>query len=83
MSARDVLGAVRRFGDESTLPSTPAAQPLYELIDRAETQAMGPLAAVTLRELAAAPRLPGPAPAPGGNGNGAPAATPTPGKSPA
>jgi hypothetical protein len=65
------------------LPSTPAAQPLYELIDRAEAQAMGPLAAVTLRELAAAPRLPGPAP--GGNGNGSPAAAPepAPGKSPA
>jgi membrane protein len=95
MTARDVLSAIRTFGDEATLP---AAAPLYELIDRAEAQAMGPLSEVSLRELAAAPRLPGPssappaggasegkpAPASGGNGNGSTAApSPTPGKSPA
>jgi len=85
MTARDVLSAIRTFGDEATLPAMPTAAPLYELIDRAEAQAMGPLSEVSLRELAAAPRLPGPAPASGGNGNGAPAASPspTPGKSPA
>lgn len=85
MTARDVLSAVRTYGDESTLPANPAADPLYDLIDRAEAQAMAPLSAVTLRELSAVPRLPGPSAAPGGNGNGAPSASPepAPGKSPA
>lgn len=93
MTARDVLSAVRSFGDDSTLPSMPEAQPLYELIDRAEAQAMGPLSTVTLRELAVVRALP-PSSAPpggasegkpGGNGNGAPSAAPSPnpGKSPA
>jgi membrane protein len=83
MTARDVLTAVRTFGDEATLPALPTATPLYELIDRAEAQAMGPLSEVSLRELAAVPRLP--APSSGGNGNGAPSAAPSPapGKSPA
>jgi hypothetical protein len=41
MTARDVLSAIRTYGDESTLPPRRRA-PLYELIDRAEAQAMGP-----------------------------------------
>ena len=80
MTARDVLSAVRTYGDESTLPATPAASPLYELIDRAEAQAMGPLSAVSLRELAMG-RNPDPrTPNPGEAGNGNPSATPAPGK---
>jgi membrane protein len=84
LTARDVLSAMRTYGDESTLPSTPNAAPLYELIDRAEAQAMTPLSAVSLRELAALRALPPAPPAPGGNGNGAPSAAPSPapGKSP-
>ena len=74
ITARDVLAAIRTYGDGSTLPANPGANPLYELIDRAEALAMAPLSAVTLRELAAvrppappvqAPEPTAPAPAPG------------------
>ncbi|MBI3858209.1 MAG: YihY family inner membrane protein [Planctomycetes bacterium] len=81
LTARDVLAAVRSYGDEATLPSSPAAKPLYDLIDRAEAEAMGPLSTVTLRELAAkrAPESGLPNPGTAGTVNPAPA----PGKSPA
>lgn len=52
MSARDVVNAVRTYGDEATLPNGEVTAPLYALIDHAESEAMAPLAAVTLRELA-------------------------------
>jgi membrane protein len=65
MTARDVLVAVRTFGDEMTLPNGPATAPLYQLIDQAETEAMGPLSSVNLRELATRKALPAPAPVPG------------------
>jgi membrane protein len=80
LTARDVINAVRRFGDEMTLPAGPGADPLYQLIDRAESEAMGPLAAATLRELATVRPAPPPSPAPAaGPSPGAPA----PDKSPA
>ncbi len=81
MTAKDVVAAVRSFGDCTTLPGGPAAAPLYELVDQAENVAMGPLSAVNLRELATRP-LPA-LPAPSGNGHGAPSTSPSPGKTPA
>lgn len=85
MTARDVLEAVRTFGDEMTLPNGPSTVALYELINRAETEAMGPLGAVSLKDLSSQPSpAPIPAPAPSGNGS-TPAAAPepAPGKNPA
>jgi membrane protein len=89
MTARDVVAAVRKFGDETTLPATPEAARIYELVDRAEGDAMGPLAAVSMRDLAEKqPALPAAPPhGEAGNGkpgNGAPAPSdaPQPGKSP-
>ena len=83
LTARDVIAAVRTFGDSMTLPSGPSAGPLYQLVDRAETDAMGPLSSVTLRELSTTTPAPDCRPTPSGNGNGAPQAEPAPGKSPA
>jgi membrane protein len=85
LTARDVVEAVRTFGDPADLPNSPAVAPLYELIDHAESEAMRPLSAVTIRELALrpAPQAPPPAPQDGNGkpGNGAPAApSPAPGK---
>ena len=84
MTARDVLAAIRTYGDEATLPSGSGAAPLYELIDRAEAGAMNHLSSVSLRDLAATtPRNPECRPeAPAESGNGS-AAAPEPGKSPA
>jgi DNA-binding IscR family transcriptional regulator len=65
LSARDVLAAVRTFGDAATLPNGPLTAPIYQLIDRAEADAMGPLAAVTLRELATKRPAEGGIPLPG------------------
>jgi hypothetical protein len=62
MTARDVLAAVRTFGDAATLPNGAATAPIYDLVDRAEAVAMEPLAGVTIRELATKGN---PAPAPG------------------
>jgi membrane protein len=80
MTARDVVAAIRTFGDKGTLPTNPSTAPIYQLLDRAEWDAMGPLAAVTMRELAvkktadaAAPPAEG-----SGNGNGSSSAAPTP-----
>ncbi len=51
-TARDVVAAVRRFGDQGALPGGEGSGVIYKLLDRAEAEAMRPLAAVTLRELA-------------------------------
>ncbi|HZE98436.1 MAG TPA: YhjD/YihY/BrkB family envelope integrity protein [Planctomycetota bacterium] len=64
LTARDVVGAVRTFGDQGTLPVGAQAEQIYKLLDHAEGEAMGPLAAVTLRDLAArTPEAPPPSPA--------------------
>jgi len=61
-TARDVIAAVRRFGDQGTLPGGEGSAAIYRLLDRAEAEAMRPLSAVTLRELATR-QSPAPAPA--------------------
>ncbi len=84
MSARDVVAAVRTFGDKTTLPVSPEAAKIYQLIERAEGDAMGPLAAVTMRELAMR-NPPAPAPSESGNGkpgNGNPSSGPSPSPQP-
>jgi membrane protein len=53
LTARDVVSAVRTYGDQGSLPNGERSQAIYKLLDRAEGEAMGPLQAVTLRELAA------------------------------
>ena len=81
MTARDVVAAVRTFGDPATLPASPEAARIYQLLDRAEGDAMGPLGAVTMRELAV--RQAALPPAPDGNGkpgNGSASSSPSPGK---
>ena len=82
LTAKDVLAAVRSFGDEATLPEGIAIAPLYELIDRAEAEAMRPLSAVTVRELALRPPPQTLPPAPQGDngkpGNGSPPGSPEP-----
>jgi membrane protein len=72
MTARDVLAAVRSFGDASALPNGAATGPIYQLIDRAEAVAMGPLSTVTIRELATTKSPESRIPSPGetGSGNG-------------
>jgi len=78
-TARDVIAAVRRFGDQGTLPGGEGSAAIYRLLDRAEAEAMRPLSAVTLRELATR-QSPAPAPAESRNPTPAP---PVPGESPA
>jgi membrane protein len=82
MTARDVVAAVRTFGDPATLPVSPEAARIYQLIDRAEGDALG-LGAVTMRELAIRQAaLPAP-PANGDGeqpGNGKPSSAPPSGK---
>jgi membrane protein len=51
-TAKDVVHAVRTYGDPGALPGGERAEILYKLLDQAEAEAMGPLAAVSLRELA-------------------------------
>lgn len=53
LTARDVVSAVRTFGDRGALPKGERSEAIYQLLDRAEAEAMAPLAAVTIRELAA------------------------------
>jgi len=53
LTARDVISAVRTYGDPGVLPNGERSEAIYKLLDRAEAEAMGPLQAVTLRELAA------------------------------
>ncbi|HLY10336.1 MAG TPA: YhjD/YihY/BrkB family envelope integrity protein, partial [Planctomycetota bacterium] len=48
-SARDVVAAIRTYGDPGALPSGGAAESIYRLIDRAEAEAMGPLSTVSIR----------------------------------
>ena len=78
MTARDVLAAVRSFGDPATLPDGSTAGSIYRLIDEAEGQATATLSRVTLRELALQERPPAPGPALAGNGNGDASQAPTP-----
>lgn len=59
LTARDVLRAIRGFGDGARLPTGPGTDDLYRLVDRAEAQAMGPLGEVALRDLALRQAAPG------------------------
>jgi membrane protein len=78
MTARDVVSAIRMFGDKTTLPTVPEAERIYRLVDRAEGDAMGPLGAMTMRELAVRPPALPPAQAGNGEqpGNGSPSSAP-------
>jgi membrane protein len=78
MTARDVVAAVRTFGDPATLPASPEAARIYQLIDRAEGEALGPLASVTMRELALRQQALPAAPGNGQPGNGSSASSPEP-----
>jgi membrane protein len=55
LTARDVVAAVRTYGDPSALPAGREAAAVYGLVDRAEEQVAAALAGVTLRALADAP----------------------------
>ncbi len=67
LTARDVLRAVRSYGDDYKLPEGHGASAVYRLIDDAEAHATEALSRVTLKDLAsrngspAAPILPDPA----------------------
>ena len=52
MTARDVLAAVRTYGDSCLLPEGAATAAAYRLINEAEEQATASLSRVTLRQLA-------------------------------
>jgi membrane protein len=52
-SARDVVAAIRTYGDPGTLPNGASSESVYRLIDCAEAEAMGPLSSVSIRDLAA------------------------------
>ena len=80
-TAKDVVHAVRTYGDQGALPVQDYAESIYKLLDRAEAEAMGPLTAVTLRELAAR-STPAVTPAPVETRNPAPV-PPVPGTGPA
>lgn len=66
LTARDVLHAVRSYGDAYALPDGEASRAAYRLVDEAETRATEALSLVSLRELAGiggtAPELPVPPP---------------------
>ena len=80
-SARDVVSAIRTFGDPGALPNGDKSESVYRLLDEAEAEAMGPLSGISIRELAARQAPPPPTAAPESR-NPAPA-PPVPGKSPA
>ncbi|KAF0243472.1 MAG: hypothetical protein FD180_3362 [Planctomycetota bacterium] len=61
LSARDVLHAMRSFGDAYALPNGKETAAVYQLVDQAEARATDALAGVSLKELASR------------NGEGAPA----------
>jgi membrane protein len=52
MTARDVLSAVRTYGDGCPLPAGPATAAAHRLVNEAEEQASASLSRVTLRQLA-------------------------------
>ncbi len=52
MTAREVLAAVRTYGDGCPLPEGPATAAAYRLINEAEEQATASLSRVTIRQLA-------------------------------
>lgn len=53
LTVRDVLEALRGAGDPLTLPDGREAAALYKLVDDANERAAAPLAAVTIKDLAA------------------------------
>ena len=53
LTARDVLHAVRTYGDRCELPRGKDSEAIYALVDRVETSAMELLTERTLKELAA------------------------------
>ena len=53
LTARDVLAAIRNYGDPCALPGGEQADKVYRLIDRAEEEATEALGRTTLKELAA------------------------------
>jgi len=63
LTARDVLAAIRTYGDVSSLPDGQEAAAVYRLVDQAEEQATAALARVTLKELSANPPPAAPPPA--------------------
>ncbi len=77
MTVRDMLTAVRAYGDPATLPDGSAAASMYQLIEEAEGQASALLSSVTLRELAVR-SIPDPSPKVAGAGNGDTAMVPAP-----
>ena len=52
LTARDVLWAIRNYGDPCSLPVGEEANQVYRLMDRAEEEATQVLAKSTLKELA-------------------------------
>ena len=64
MTARDVLHAVRRYGDRLTLPEGDGAPAVYRLVDEAEERATADLGLITLKDLAARVRSTSPPDAP-------------------
>jgi membrane protein len=77
MTVRDMLQAVRAYGDPATLPDGTLAAAMYQLIEEAEGQASETLSRVTLRELAVRSDSV-PAPGPAESGSGATAMPPAP-----
>ncbi len=69
-TAKDVVAAIRTYGDPGALPTGGTSDSVYRLLDRAEAEAMGPLSTISIRELAARqpppaePESRNPAPAP-------------------
>jgi membrane protein len=66
MTVRDILHAVRGYGDPLTLPEGDGAPAVYRLVDEAEERATADLARITLKELSRTvrPTVPQDAPPP-------------------
>jgi hypothetical protein len=62
-SARDVVAAVRTYGDPGALPNGAGTESVYRILDCAEAEAMGPLSRVSIRDLASRHGPPSPPPA--------------------
>jgi hypothetical protein len=52
LTARDVLAAIRNFGDPCALPASPEAQAAARLVDQVEQEATGTLNRTTIKALA-------------------------------
>jgi DNA-binding IscR family transcriptional regulator len=61
LTIRDILAAMRSYGDPFILPDGPASLPIYRLVNEAEATATEPLSKVTLKELVAKVGSPPPA----------------------